>query len=180
MYTIRALFPTSGLIFLIFRKGQWSFQPMDILGNLRVRLSDPQEKGTPKKFFGLKHSKNNHSRGGEGVRLEVPLFSSKCVLLLRKNAVSFPELAFYFPEVLFCFLELLFCFPKVPYFFPEVPFYFSKTLYCFPKLDFSFPEVPSFYLLWASFSISAFYSADLTFSSCSEIFPSLLFPLETP
>ena len=97
--------------------------------------------------------------------------------LLPKNALLFLELPFYFLEVLFCFLELPFFFPEVFFCFPEAPFYFSKIPYCFRELPFSFPEVLSIYLLCTSFSRNAFFAADCTFSSCSEMVTEIIYTL---
>ena len=162
MHRIRALFPTLGHIFFDFQKRArvFSLHPGNFLGNLRVRTSDPQKRLPVVKFlkyFCLKHSKRTTGEGGWEGTLQVPLSSSR-ILLLPKNVLLFaelpfyfPELPFYFPEMSFCFLELPFCFRKVSFSFPEVPFYFSKMPYCFPELSLSFPALPSFYFLCASF-----------------------------
>ena len=77
----------------------------NILGNLRVRISDPWEKSSPRKIFEilfwLETAKNNRSRGG-GMRLQVSLSSSQSAryllaLLIPELPIYFPELPFYFP-----------------------------------------------------------------------------------
>ena len=154
--------------------------PGVISGNLRIRTSNSWEKKCfQKNIWNFIWTWNIQKwlLQNKVVRLLVSLSSSQCVLLLHKNVFLFLELPFYFPEVPFCFLELPFCFPEVLFCFPEVPFYFSKMPYCFRELPFSFPEVPSIYLLCTSFSKKAFFAADCTFSSCSELIREIIFTL---
>ena len=148
MQTIRAFFSNVETYFFDFQKRAGEFSPhsVDILGNLRVRISDPQQKSARRKTFDiflLETSKNDHWRGGMWgevasalVLKSSPFTTQKCPLIRR--------IAFYFPEMPFCF-------PKVSFCFPEVPFYFSKIPHCFPELSLSFSELPSFYFLCASF-----------------------------
>ena len=86
-----------------------SYLAGDILRNLRVRISDPWGKSAPRKILvWLETSKNDHCRyggGGGGVRLQVPLFSSQCALLLPKNALLFSSIVFLFSRSAFIFLK---------------------------------------------------------------------------
>ena len=92
------------------------------------------------------------SSKGMIVRLQVPLSSIQCVLLLPKNALLFPELPFYFQLVLFCFLEFLFC-------FPEVPFHFSKIPCCFLELSFVYQKCLIFIFYAHLFPRMLFFSS---------------------
>ena len=100
----------------------------DILGNLRVKISDPWRKNAPRNIFEilfwLETSKNDHSRRGGSTLV----LRSMCPST-SKNALLFLELPFYFPEVPFGLLEMSFRFPEVPVCFPEVPFCFPEMLF---------------------------------------------------
>ena len=102
----------------------------DILGILRVRISDPWKKSVPRKIFEilfwLETSKNDHSKGG-GLRLPVAFSLSQCVLFLPKNALLFSRIAVSFSRSLLLFPGI------APLVFQKYPFLFQKYLlfiYC--------------------------------------------------
>ena len=103
-----------------------------ILGNLRVRISDPWEKSSPRKIFEilfwLETFKNDHS-WSEEVRLQVPL-SSICMLLLPKNTLFFLELLFIFQNC-----------PFVSWNWCVVFIFFSRSVFLFFKCALLFSRI---------------------------------------
>ena len=75
----------------------------DILGNLRVRISDLWKKSSPKKIFKilfqLETFKNDHSRQETEVT-SVLVFKPMCPFTYQ-NALLFPKLPFHFPKLSF-------------------------------------------------------------------------------
>ena len=88
--------------------------PGDILGNLRVRISDPWGKLPLENVFEILYrlEKPKITIPDEEVRLQVPLSSSQCALLLPKNAILFSRSALLFSRKAFSFSNSLVC-PKI-------------------------------------------------------------------
>ena len=122
----------------------------DILGNLRIGISDAWEKSAPRKEF--KIQKWPLQRGWWGVANVHVL--RQCALLLPELPFNFPEFPFYFPEVPFCFLEL-------PFWFPEMRFHFSKCPIVFQDC-----HCPLVFQKWVLFIYYA------------HLFPIMLFPTD--
>ena len=117
----------------------------NILGSLRVRISDTLEKNAPITLIWI-NQKSPPKRGIARFQAQVivPFYFPKF-----KKCPFIPRIALLFSRI-----DLLFS--RNSLLFPRSAFVFSKMLYCFPKLLFSFLEVPSFYLQYVSFSKNAF------------------------
>ena len=118
----------------------------DILGNLRVRISDPWEKKCPWKIFEISFwfetSKNDHSRGRG--------WGCKCPCLRVNVAFYFPKMPFYFqncpftPRIALLFSTIaLFNFQNCSFILQKCPFaswdyhLFSRSALLFSSLAFS-------------------------------------------
>ena len=111
----------------------------DILGNLRVRISDLWWKNTPKKDlkfnFCLKHQKLTTPKR---IRLQVSLSSSQFALLLPKNPLYFQNYPFISHNCTYTAWKLhfiswnysfvSFVFHKCPVVFQNCPLVFQKCL----------------------------------------------------
>ena len=103
-------------------------------------------------------------------RLQVPLSSIQCALLLPKNAL-FPRTA-----LLFSISAILF--PRISLLFSRSAFSFLKNSLLFSGIVLCLPEVPYFYFLCTSFSKNDFFPVDDTFSlSHSELLREIIFAL---
>ena len=85
-----------------------------------------------------------------GVRLQVPVSSSQCALLLPKNTLLSPELPFYFPEVPLCFLEFPFCFPEV--LFSRIALQYAQSYSNLENLKIS-TWIMNFHVFYSNFSL---------------------------
>ena len=131
-----------------------------ILGNSRVRLSDPWKKSIPRKIFEIlfwpETSKNDHSRrwGEEGRVLlcrpvNVPFYFPKMPFLLR-IAFLYSRSAFLFPEISRVFQKCLSISQKCPTVFQNCPLVFQKSF---------------LFILRAFFQERLLFPANCTFSS---------------
>ena len=94
----------------------------DILGNSRIRISDPWEKSAPTKRFETLFWWDYKYPCPQ---VKVFFYFQKGLFISRTALVVFSRKPFYFPEVSFSFRELPFCLLEGPISFPEVAFYFS-------------------------------------------------------
>ena len=161
MHGIRALFPTLGHIFSIFRKGQESFHFIQgiFLGNLRIRISDPQKRVPVVKFlkyFAWNIRKRPLERGDGRGRYKCPC----------------PQVeSFYFPKMSFYSQNCPFIFQNYPFVFQKCLFISQKCLIFFQNCPWELSRIAFF--LFSVRILFFFFPADLTFSSspaqgCSE------------
>ena len=103
-------------------RSHWQTWSGDILGNSRIRISDPWEKSAPTKRFETLFWWDYKYPCPQ---VKVFFYFQKGLFISRTALVVFSRKSFYFPEVSFSFRELPFCLLEGPISFPEVPFYFS-------------------------------------------------------
>ena len=138
--------------------------PGDILGNLKVRISDPWKNNLPNFFLEILYwfetSKNDHSREGTGEAAGALIHESMCL--------------FYFPKMLFYSQNCPFI-SRHAHLFSGIDLLFSRSVFLFLKNTLLFSRIAlyfsrSFFFLFivCTFSKNAFFPADCTFSlSCS-------------
>ena len=117
---------------------------------------------------------------------KVSLSLNQCALLLPKSGpllfaelidLLFSRIATLFSRSALLFPGITLLFSRSDPLFSRMAVYFLKMFFCFPQLPFSFSELPSNYLLWTSFSKNAFFAADSTFSSSSELLREIIFAM---
>ena len=140
--------------------------PGDILGNVRVGMSDSSKRNVPRKIFEIlfsfETSKNGHSRRGKG-RLQVSLSSSHCVFLLPKIFFYSHNCHFIFQDCPFIFQKCPFIFQKCPFVSWNCPFVFQKCLLFLKKCTIVFQNCP------------LDFQKCFIFVYCARLFPIILF-----
>ena len=135
------------------------------MGNLRVRISDPQKKSSRRKIFEiflLETSTNDRWRGGLRVGRGGGVASA---LVLRSSPLTCQKCPFI-RRIALLFSRIILLFSRNTLLFPEVALLFSKSVLLFHRSAFLFlknasffsrivlencPELPSFCFLCASF-----------------------------
>ena len=151
MHTITVFFFNVGTHFFDFLKRAGVFSPDsgDILGNLRVRISDPQKKG----------GRMGEGRGGGASALALkssPFTSQKCPLICRiallfsRITALFSRNAFLLPRAALSFFKSVLLFPRSAFLFLKKASLFSRIVLQFSKIAFFlFPcAIFSFFSSW--------------------------------
>ena len=136
MHTITVFFFNVGTHFFDFQKRAGEFSPHsgDILGNLRVRISDPQKK-------------IGRIGGGGGVARALvlkssPFTSQKCPLICRiallfsRITALFSRNAFLLPRIALPFSKSVLWFPRSAFLFLKNASLFSRTVLEFSRIAF--------------------------------------------